>query len=124
VGPVPVVMAGVLAEDRPQVPFAVDGHPVGALGSRCVSISRRSNSRAVPQAGFSRASRSTRLRMSWLVRRRPGRPRYVHLRLIRRRCQASHRARCDEPMGAQHGWQQPGQSRQDRPVGPVRLGPG
>ena len=30
---VPVVMAGVLAEDRPQVPFAVDEHPVGALGS-------------------------------------------------------------------------------------------
>ena len=31
--PVPVVMAGVLAEDRPQVPFVVDEHPVGALGS-------------------------------------------------------------------------------------------
>jgi hypothetical protein len=35
VGPVPVVMAGVLAEDRSQVPFAVDEHPVGALGSCC-----------------------------------------------------------------------------------------
>jgi hypothetical protein len=33
VGPVPVVMAGVLAEDRSQVPFVVDEHPVGALGS-------------------------------------------------------------------------------------------
>jgi hypothetical protein len=33
VGSVPVVMTGVLAEDRPQVPFAVDQHPVGALGS-------------------------------------------------------------------------------------------
>jgi hypothetical protein len=26
-------MTGVLAEDRPQVPFVVDEHPVGALGS-------------------------------------------------------------------------------------------
>jgi ribosomal protein S12 methylthiotransferase accessory factor YcaO len=32
-GPVPVVMAGVLAEDRPQVPFVVNEHPVGAFGS-------------------------------------------------------------------------------------------
>jgi hypothetical protein len=30
VGPVPVVMVGVLAEDRLQVPFVVDEHPVGA----------------------------------------------------------------------------------------------
>jgi len=35
VGPVPVVMAGVLAEDRSQVPLVVDEHPVGALGSCC-----------------------------------------------------------------------------------------
>ena len=34
------------------------------------------------------------------------------------------RARRDEPAGAQHGRQQPGQRCQDRPVGPVRLGPG
>ncbi len=27
-------------------------------------------------------------------------------------------------MAAQHGWQQPGERRQDRPVGPVRFGPG
>jgi hypothetical protein len=27
-------------------------------------------------------------------------------------------------VGAQHGWQLPGERRQDRPVGPVRLGPG
>jgi hypothetical protein len=33
-------------------------------------------------------------------------------------------ARRDEPMGAQHSWEQPGQRRQDRPVGPVRPGPG
>ncbi len=33
VGPVPVVMGGVLAEKRSQVPFAVDEHPVGAFGS-------------------------------------------------------------------------------------------
>jgi hypothetical protein len=45
--------------------------------------------RRYPQAGFSRASRSTRSRMSWLVRGRPGRLGYVHLRLISRRCQAS-----------------------------------
>lgn len=31
--PVPVVVAGVLTEDRPQVPFIVDEHPVDALGS-------------------------------------------------------------------------------------------
>ena len=31
---VPVVVAGVLAQDRAQVPFALDEHPVGALGSR------------------------------------------------------------------------------------------
>jgi hypothetical protein len=30
---VAVVMSGVLAEDGPQVPFTVDEHPVGALGS-------------------------------------------------------------------------------------------
>jgi hypothetical protein len=27
-------------------------------------------------------------------------------------------------MGTRHGWQQPGQRRQDRPVGAVRLRPG
>ena len=32
-GPVPVVMGGVLAEKRPQVSFIVDEHPVGAFGS-------------------------------------------------------------------------------------------
>ena len=31
------------------------------------------------------------------------------------------RARSDEPAGAQHGRQPPGQRRQDRPVGLVRL---
>lgn len=29
---VPVVVADVFAQDRPQVPFAVDEYPVGALG--------------------------------------------------------------------------------------------
>jgi hypothetical protein len=33
VGPVPIVMTGILAEDRPEVAFVVDQHPVGALGS-------------------------------------------------------------------------------------------
>ena len=34
------------------------------------------------------------------------------------------RARRDQPMDAQHGWQLPGQRREDGTVGPVRLGPG
>ena len=34
------------------------------------------------------------------------------------------RARRDQPMTAQHGWKQPGQRRQDCPVGLVRLRPG
>jgi hypothetical protein len=34
------------------------------------------------------------------------------------------RARRDEPAGAQHGWQVPGQCRQDGTIGPVRRGPG
>jgi hypothetical protein len=33
IGPVPVVVAGVLAQDRPEVLFVVDQHPAGALGS-------------------------------------------------------------------------------------------
>jgi hypothetical protein len=36
VRPVPVVMVGVLAEDRLQVPFVVDEHPVGT-GDACGS---------------------------------------------------------------------------------------
>jgi hypothetical protein len=34
------------------------------------------------------------------------------------------RARRDEPAGAQHSWQVPGQCRQDGTIGPVRRGPG
>jgi hypothetical protein len=34
------------------------------------------------------------------------------------------RARRDEPMAAPRSWEQPCQRRQDRSVGPVRLGPG
>jgi hypothetical protein len=34
------------------------------------------------------------------------------------------RSRRDEPVGAQHSWQLPGQRRQDGTVGPVRPGPG
>jgi hypothetical protein len=45
--------------------------------------------RRYPQAGFSPASRSARSRISAPVTRRSGRPGYVHLRVIRRRCQAS-----------------------------------
>jgi len=40
---VPVVMAGVIAQNRAQVPFAVDEHPVGALAS-CGSYPSRHNS--------------------------------------------------------------------------------
>src|SRR5450755_4102109 len=35
VGPVPVVVVGVSAEDRSQMPFVVDEHPVSAVGPRC-----------------------------------------------------------------------------------------
>ena len=42
---VPVVMGGVLAQDRAQVPFAVDEHPVGALGSRGRSCPHERNHR-------------------------------------------------------------------------------
>ena len=34
------------------------------------------------------------------------------------------RTRRDQPMGPQHGWQLPGQCREDGTVGPIRLGPG
>jgi hypothetical protein len=77
-----------------------------------------------PQAGFSRASRSTSSRISRLILGRPDWFGYVHLRVIRRRVPGQQRARRDQPVGAQHGWQQPGQRRQHRPVGPVRLRPG
>jgi len=33
------------------------------------------------------------------------------------------RSRRDEPMSAEHGWKQPGQRRQDRPVSPIQPGP-
>ena len=36
---------------------------------------------------------------------------------------AQQRARRDQSMSPQHAWQQPGQRRQDCPVGPVRPGP-
>ena len=72
-----------------------------------------------PQAGFSRASRPTRSRISWPVPGRPGRLGYVHLRVIRRRCQAS------SVLGVTSRWarQLPGQRRQESPVGPVRPRP-
>src|ERR1035438_4597101 len=54
---------------------------------------------------------------AWPVRIRP-------LALDQAAVPGQQRARCDEPMGAQHGGQQPGERRQDRSVGPVRLGPG
>ena len=47
----------------------------------------------------------------------------VHLRVIRRRCQASRFPA--QPVGCpQRGWHQLRQCRQDRAVGPVRPGPG
>src|SRR6266568_3402865 len=45
--------------------------------------------RRYPQAGFLPASRSTSSRISWQVPGRPGRLGQVHLRVTRRRCQAS-----------------------------------
>jgi hypothetical protein len=33
------------------------------------------------------------------------------------------RSRRDEPVSAEHGWKQPGQRRQDRPVSPSLPGP-
>ena len=56
-------------------------------------------------------------RAAWPVRVRP-------LACDQAAVPGQQRARRDEPVGAQRGWQQPGQRRQDRPVGPVRLGPG
>ena len=61
--------------------------------------------------------------MSWLMRGRPVRSGYVHLRVISRRCQASSVPGVTSRW-AQHGRQLPGQRRQDGAVGPVRLGPG
>jgi hypothetical protein len=49
---VPVVMSDILAQRRSQVPFAVDQHPVGALGScGAPPISRHNSSRAGSAAG-------------------------------------------------------------------------
>ena len=59
-----------------------------------------------PQAGFSRASRNTRSRMSWLVPGRPGWFGYVHLRVISWRCQASS-VPGGRAGGRDQGWQQP-----------------
>ena len=52
---VPVVMAGVLAQNRAQVPFAVDDHPVGALAS-CSSY---------PSLGITVRPRSPRRDLDW-----------------------------------------------------------
>jgi hypothetical protein len=53
---VPVVMAGVIAQNRAQVPFAVDEHPVGALAS-CGSY---------PSLGITVRPRSPRRDLGWL----------------------------------------------------------
>ena len=70
------------------------------------------------------SSRSTRSRISVLVLGRPGRLGYVHLRVISRRCQASSVPGVTSRWARAAPQQQPGQRRQDRPVGPVRPGPG
>jgi hypothetical protein len=49
---VPVVVSGVLAEDGPQVPFTVDEHPVGALGSCAAYPVVCQNSTKAPDLGF------------------------------------------------------------------------
>jgi hypothetical protein len=56
-------------------------------------------------------------RAAWPVRIRP-------LACDQAAVPGQQRARRDEPMGAQHGGQQPGERCQDRPIGPVRLRPG
>ena len=62
--------------------------------------------------------------MSSLVRGRPGSARIRPLARDQPAVPGQQRARRDQPVGTQHSRQQPGQRRQDRPVGPVRLGPG
>ena len=55
VGPVPVVMVGILAEDRSKVLFAVDEYPVAALGSCCAYPSLGATVRAWgPRRGLDR----------------------------------------------------------------------
>jgi hypothetical protein len=78
-----------------------------------------------PQAGFSCATRTTRSRISRLILGRPDWFGYIHLRVIRRRCQAS------SVPGVTSRWARgtAGSSRAsahrlDRPVGPVQLGSG
>jgi len=62
--------------------------------------------------------------MSWLVRGPAGPVRVRPFAGDQAAVPGQHRARRDEPAGAQHGWQQPGNCRQDGPVGPVGFGPG
>jgi len=50
----------------------------------------------------------------------PGGLGYVHRRVRRGRCHAGRGSRRNQPAAAQGGRQQPGQYRQDRPVGPIR----
>ncbi len=77
-----------------------------------------------PQAGFSRASRSTRSRISWLVPGRPDRLGYVRLRVIRRRCQASSVPGVTSRLARNTVSSSRASAARTRPVGPVRLGPG
>ena len=62
--------------------------------------------------------------MSRLVRGRPGPVRVRPFAGDQAAVPGQHRARSDEPVGAQHGWQAQGQCGQDGTVGPVRRGPG
>ena len=77
----------------------------------CPSRDRSPWTLRYPQVRFSRASRSTKPRISWLVLGRPGGFGYVHVRVISRRCQAS------SVPSVTNRWAR-------STVGPVRLGPG
>ena len=109
------------------MPRADARYEKGGPGCRCLSLrpcDSRRDRRCVaksPVEGVRPAHRQDR--GSWAAAGRPGRFGCAHLRLISPRCQASNVPGVTSRW-AQHGWQQPGQRRQDRPVSPVRLRPG
>ena len=77
-----------MAGSRPVVPGPQDP-PDGRFAEVVTEPGQLAMHPAISPAGFSCASRSTRSRISWLVPGRPGRFGYVHLSVIRRRCQAN-----------------------------------
>ena len=80
--------------------------------------------RRYPQDGFSRASRSTRSRISLAGPQAAGQARARPLAPDQAAVPGQQRARRDHAMAPQPGGQQPGQCGQDRPAGPAEPGPG